>query len=134
MKLIDCFYAIFLCLTREDGNGDRHKRAAGFLETISTFILGFLTMLILGFFKLRVTNIVFWLLIMAGHALISYTLFNRLIILSDRYLIIIKKVNQYGQWKKIAYAIIAVIILFLSLGLLIGGGILSSYLLRDVKL
>ena len=70
MNFIDNIYLIFLGFTREDRFGDRHKRAAAFLEIIITFILTFFTMLSFGLFNLKIENFLIWLLIISIYGLI----------------------------------------------------------------
>lgn len=41
MNIIEKIYSVFLCLTRDDKFGDRHKRAAMALEMVTTFLLSF---------------------------------------------------------------------------------------------
>ena len=53
MNMLDRFYTVFLCLTREDGTGDRHKRAAAFLERVSNFFLSFISMVVFGLVNYR---------------------------------------------------------------------------------
>ena len=128
MNILDRLYAVFLCLAREDGIGDRHKRAAAFLEMISTFFLSFLTMLVFGLVNLKMKNFILWILIISVHGAISYYFFNEYFIKTGRYLEIVKYTNQYSKGKKIANGFFAVFLVLLSFGLLIGGGILMSYL------
>lgn len=126
--MLDKLYSIFLCLAREDGTGDRHKRAAIFLEMISTFFLSFLTMLTLGLLNQKLTNFMLWILMIAIYSIGSYFLFNSYFIKSKRYMQIMDFTNQYEKNKKVAYAILAAFLVLFSAGLLIGGGIIMSYL------
>jgi ABC-type branched-subunit amino acid transport system permease subunit len=128
MKLLDNLYIIFLCLTREDDLGDRHKRAAAFLEMTSTFILSSITMVIFGFLNFRLTNFILWVLTIAVYGITSYFFFNKYFIRSGKYKALINSVSQYSQGKKITNAFIAIFLVIISFGLLVGGGILMSFL------
>lgn len=128
MNMLDRFYTVFLCLTREDGTGDRHKRAAAFLEMVSTFILSFITMVVFGLVNLKMTNFMLWVVVIAAHGGISYLYFNRYFIKSKKYKEMIEHANQYSKGKKVAFAFLAALFVLFSFGLLIGGGILMSYL------
>ncbi len=128
MNILDRFYVIFLCLTREDGTGDRHKRAAALLEMVSTFFLSSITMVVLGLVNLRMTNFMLYVAINAAHGGISYLFFNRYFIKSMKYKEMIEYANQYSKGKKVAFAFLAAFVVLFSFGLLIGGGVLMSYL------
>lgn len=129
MNIIEKSYSVFLCLTRDDKYGDRHKRAVIALEMVSTFILSFFIMIIIGLLNFRITNILIWGLIIGLVGLNTYLFFNKYLIKSKRYIRIVEKTKYYSKKKKLTYAILSVFLVLLSFCFLIGGGILMSYLL-----
>lgn len=128
MRILDKLYSIFLCLTKEDGMGDRHKRAVSFLEMVSTFFLSSLTMLVFGLCNLKIANQMLWLVIIGLQGLISYFFLNSYFIKSKRYVEIVKYTIEYEKKKKVLLAFIAVLVVLSSFVLLICSGILMSYL------
>lgn len=129
MNIIKKTYSVFLCLTRDDKFGDRHKRAAMALEMVTTFLLSFFIMIIIGLLNFKITNILLWGLIIVLIAFSTYLFFNRYLIKSERYIVIVEEAKQYSKKKKISYAFLSVFLVLLSFCFLIGGGILMSYLL-----
>lgn len=129
MNFIEVLYSVFLCLTRDDKYGDRHKRAAMALEMVSTFLLGFFIMIIVGLLNFRITNLLIWMLVWGLIGFSTYLFFNRYLIKSERYIGIIEQTKQYSKKKKITYAFFSVLLVFISFCSLIGGGILMSYFL-----
>jgi len=129
MNIIEKTYSVFLCLTRDDKFGDRHKRAAMALEMVTTFLLSFFIMIIIGLLNFKITNILLWGLIIVLIAFSTYLFFNRYLIKSERYIGIVEEAKQYSKKKKISYAFLSVFLVLLSFCFLIGGGILMSYLL-----
>ena len=129
MKFIEKFYAIFFCLTRDDKYGDRHKRAADLLGMVSTFLLSFFVMTILGLLNFRITNVLIWALVIGIISFSTYLFFNTYLIKSKRYIGIVEQSRQYSKKKKNSYAFLSVFLLLISICFLIGGGILMSYLL-----
>lgn len=129
MNIIEKTYSVFLCLTRDDKFGDRHKRAAMALEMVTTFLISFFIMIIIGLLNFRNTNILLWGLIIVLIGFSTYLFFNRYLIKSERYIGIIEETKQYSKKKKLSYAFLSVILVLLSFCFLIGGGILMSYLL-----
>lgn len=129
MNIIEKTYSVFLCLTRDDKFGDRHKRAAMALEMVTTFLFSFFIMIIIGFLNFRITNILLWGLIIVLIAFSTYLFFNRYLIKSERYIGIVEEAKQYSKKKKISYAFLSIFIVLLSFCFLIGGGMLMSYLL-----
>lgn len=129
MNFIEKTYSVFLCLTRDDKYGDRHKRAAMALEMVTTFLFSFFIMIIIGLLNFKITNILLWGLIIVLTAFSTYLIFNRYLIKSERYIGIVEESNQYSKKKKIFFAFLSVFLVLLSFCLLISGGILMSYLL-----
>lgn len=129
MNVIEKIYAIFLCLTRDDQYGDRHKRAAMALEMVSTFLLSFFIMIILGALNFRISNILIWGIIIGLIGFSTYLFFNKYLIKSERYIGIVEEAKQYSKKKKVSYAFLSVLIVIGSFCFLIGGGMLMSYLL-----
>ena len=129
MNIIEKTYSVFLCLTRDDKFGDRHKRAAMALEMVTTFLLSFFIMIIIGLLNFKITNIFLWGLIIVLIAFSTYLFFNRYLIKSERYIGIFEEAKQYSKKKKISYAFLSVFLVLLSFCFLIGGGMLMSYLL-----
>jgi hypothetical protein len=129
MNIIEKTYSVFLCLTRDDKFGDRHKRAAMALEMVTTFLLSFFIMIIIGLLNFKITNIFLWGLIIVLIAFGTYLFFNRYLIKSERYIGIFEEAKQYSKKKKISYAFLSVFLVLLSFCFLIGGGMLMSYLL-----
>lgn len=129
MNIIEKTYSVFLCLTRDDKFGDRHKRAAMALEMVTTFLLSFFIMIIIGLLNFKITNILVWGLIIVLIAFSTYLFFNRYLIKSERYIGIVEEEKQYSKKKKKSYAFLSVFLVLLSFCFLIGGGILMSYLL-----
>jgi len=129
MNIIEKTYSVFLCLTRDDEFGDRHKRAAMALEMVTTFLLSFFIMIIIGLLNFKITNILVWGLIIVLIAFSTYLFFNRYLIKSERYIGIVEEEKQYSKKKKKSYAFLSVFLVLLSFCFLIGGGILMSYLL-----
>ena len=129
MNIIEKTYSVFLCLTRDDEFKDRHKRAAMALEMVTTFLLSFFIMIIIGLLNFKITNILVWGLIIILIAFCTYLFFNRYLIKSARYIGIVEEEKQYSKKKKKSYAFLSVFLVLLSFCFLIGGGILMSYLL-----
>jgi len=129
MNIIEKTYSVFLCLTRDDKFGDRHKRAAMALEMVTNFLLSFFIMIIIGLLNFKINNILLWGLIIVSIAFITYLFFNRYLIKSERYIGIVEEAKQYSKKKKLSYAFLSVFLMLLSFCFLICGGILMSYLL-----
>ena len=129
MNIIEKTYSVFLCLTRDDKFGDRHKRAAMALEMVTTFLLSFFIMIIIGLLNFKITNILLWGLIIVLIGFSTYLFFNRYLIRSERYIEIVEEAKHYSKKKKISYAFLSAFLVLLSFCFLIGGGILMSYLL-----
>ena len=129
MLILDKLYGLFLCLVREDGNGDKNKRAVLLIDMSTTFILSFITMVLFGLFNIRLTNFLLWIIAISILGMISYHLYYDYFIKSKRYVNIAEVTLQISKKRKTVYAIIAALIYLLSLLLLLGGGILMSYLL-----
>jgi len=129
MLILDKLYSLFLCLVREDGNGDKHRRAVLLIDMTTTFVLSFITMILFGLFNLRLTNFLLWIIAISILGLISYRFYYNYFIKSKRYIAICEISTQFTKKKKTVYAIIAALIYLSSLALLLGGGILMSYLL-----
>ncbi|MEA3318284.1 MAG: hypothetical protein U9R54_10030 [Bacteroidota bacterium] len=100
MNIIEKTYSVFLCLTRDDEFGDRHKRAAMALEMVTTFLLSFFIMIIIGLLNFKITNILVWGLIIVLIAFSTYLFFNRYLIKSERYIGIVEEEKQYSKKKK----------------------------------
>lgn len=129
MNIVERTYSVFLCLTREDKYGDRHKRAAMALEMLSTFLLSFFIMVILGLFNIRINNILIWGLVIGLTGFGTYLFFSMYLIKSERHIKIIEDTKKYSNKRKLTYAILSVFLVLLSFCFLIGGGFLMSYLL-----
>lgn len=129
MNIIDKMYSIFLCFTRDDKYGDRHKRAVMALEMVTNFLLSFFIMIIIGLLNFRIANIIVWGLIIVLIAVSTYLFFNNYLIKSERYIEIVEETKHYSKKKKMFYALLSVFLLLFSFCFLIGGGILMSYLL-----
>jgi len=129
VNIIEKLYSVFLCLTRDDKYGDRHKRAAIALEIISTSLLTFIFMILVGKFNFDVSNYFVILLSIGLFGFVSYLFFNRYLIKSQRYIRISEETKRYSKKKKISYAFLSVLLMLLSFCFLVGGGILMSYLL-----
>ncbi len=129
MIILDKLYSLFLCLVREDGNGDRHKRVVLLIDMTTTFVLSFIMMVLFGFFNIRVANFLLWIIAISILGMISYRFYYDYFIKSKRYANIAEITSQIPKKRKAIYAIIAALIYLLSLLLLLSGGILMSYLL-----
>lgn len=129
MNSINFFYTVFLCATRDDKYGDRHKRAAMALEMVCTFLISFFVMVIIGLLNIRITNVLLWGLIIVLISFGTYLFFNRHLIKSERYIGIIEETRQYSKREKMFYAFLSIFLILFSFCFLIGGGILMSYLL-----
>ncbi len=129
MIIVDKLYSLFSCLVREDGNGDQHKRVVLLIDMTTTFVLSFIMMVLLGLFNIRLTAFFLWIIAISFLGLISYRFYYNYFIKSNRYVNIEEINSRIPKKRKTVYAIIAALIYILSLLLLLGGGILMSYLL-----
>ncbi len=129
MSIVDRVYILFLSIVREDVSGDRHKRAAIFLEMISTFFVGAIIMVLLGLFRIQLSSPFYWGMLMVSIGVLSYYLLNRYLIISERYLRLLEYVDRFSIAKKAIFSLISVIIVLLSFTVLIFGGVAMSYLL-----
>lgn len=128
MSFLDLLFFMFYCLTKEDGTGERHIRASYLLEIASTFLLSFLTFLILGLINIRPQSFIIWILIIIINAIISYLITKRYFIYSGRYKKILEQSKVYNKRRRKIYAITSLIIILMTFVILFLGGMLMSYL------
>ncbi len=129
MNFIEKIYSIFLCLTRDDKYGDRHKRAAMGLEMVTTFIFTFIIMVILGLLNIKINNFLMWVLVLVFVAYSTSLLYDKYLIKSKRYVGVIEETKKYSKKKKLVFALLSVFLILISFSLMVGGGIIMSYFL-----
>ena len=130
MKVLDFLYYVSYCTVKEDRKAnDRHRRAAWLVEGIIFFIVGFLTMIVIGVIDLRITSIFFWGLLTGGLMLVVLTLVKKYFFRHEYYKVLINNIQKFQTHKRKLYAFLGIIFLFFSFLLMILGGIGMSYLL-----